>query len=84
MKYSVDWTDDAIDSLTTIWLQSADRGAVTTAQVAIDKLLAADPLVKGALVSEGLYALEVHPLRVLFAVDDVASVVTVESVKELS
>src|SRR5262249_50106651 len=68
MKYAVDWADDALDTLATIWMHSADRQAVTAAQAAIDRLLAADPLGNGAPVSERLYALEVHPLRVLFEV----------------
>lgn len=69
MNYSVSWDDDALDTLATIWMHSADRRAVTAAQAAIDRLLVANPLGNGSPVSEGLWALEVHPLRVQFEID---------------
>ncbi|MCI0458140.1 MAG: hypothetical protein L0Z62_14345 [Gemmataceae bacterium] len=83
MSYSVDWEDDALDTLATIWMHSSDRGAVTSAQAAIDRLLAADPRKHGIPLSEGLFAIEVHPLRAQFEMDDAASAVKVVSVGEL-
>src|SRR5437764_63916 len=64
MNYDVGWNGDALVQLTAAWLQSADRGAVTAAQTRIDRLLAADPYGNGTFVSEDMYAIEVHPLRV--------------------
>ena len=77
MSYAVDWTDDALAALADVWTQALDRQAVTVAQVAIDRLLAADPLGNSTPVSEGLHAIEVHPLRVLFELAEEEQVVTV-------
>ena len=69
MSFTVNWSDDASDTLATIWMRSADRNAVTKAQAAIDRLLAANPLVNGTPLAEDLWAIEVHPLRAVFEVD---------------
>ncbi|HYT95229.1 MAG TPA: type II toxin-antitoxin system RelE/ParE family toxin [Gemmataceae bacterium] len=82
MSYTVDWSDDALDSLADIWTQSADRRAVTDVSTAPDRLLAANPLVNGTPLSEGLWAIEVHPLRALYEVHANRSVKVV-AVKEL-
>jgi hypothetical protein len=66
MSYAVDWADDPISALAAIWVVAADRGTVRDAQAAIDRLLAADPAGNGTPVREGLYAIEVPPLRALF------------------
>jgi hypothetical protein len=83
MRYSVNWTDDALDTLAVIWMQSPDPGAVTWAQATIDRLLASDPLRHGVPWAEGLYAIEVHPLRVQFEVFAGNRAVRVVSVGEL-
>ncbi|MCC6418784.1 MAG: hypothetical protein IT429_11160 [Gemmataceae bacterium] len=83
MNYTVNWSNGAINTLATIWTQSADRGAVTRSQDRIDRLLAADPLRNGSALSEGLYAIEVHPLRALFEVDANKRSVKVVSLGEL-
>ncbi len=83
MNYAVVWTDDALDGLATTWLQSPDPQAVTAAQATIDRLLAVDPLGNGRPVSEGLYAIEVPPLRAQFEVSEQDQVVTVVSVRGL-
>lgn len=54
MKYTVDWLPDPLATLTAIWLQSADRQAVTQAQATIDRLLTADPIRNGKPLAEGL------------------------------
>jgi hypothetical protein len=83
MKYTVTWSDDAIAVLATIWMQSPHRNAVTAAQAEIDRLLATDPRRHGAIVSEGLYAIDVHPLWAQFEVSDGDRIVNVVSVREL-
>ncbi len=83
MSYSVDWAPNALSILAAIWVSSPDRGAVNRAQTRIDRLLAADPLGNGTNVSEGLYAIEVYPLRVLFEVSEVDQFVRVVFVREL-
>jgi hypothetical protein len=84
MNYTVDWSPDARATLATIWMGAANRQAVTVAQARIDRLLGADPLRNGTSVSEGLYAVEVHPLRALFEIADVGKPVKVVSVSELA
>jgi hypothetical protein len=84
MNYTVNWTDEAQFSLAAVWMRAVDRWAVTAAQTTVDRLLATDPLRNGTHVSEGLYALEVDPLRVQFEVSEGNRVVTVVSVRLLS
>jgi hypothetical protein len=79
MKFYVHWDDDANDGLAAAWTSTSDRMAVTTASAKIDRLLAADPLGHGTHVAEGLYALEVDPLRVYYEVDEPNHVVGVVS-----
>jgi len=83
MSWAVNWDSDAIATLATIWMQSADRKSVTSAGAMIDRLLATDPIAKGSPLSEGLHFIEVHPLRALFEVFPVARSVRVVSVGEL-
>jgi hypothetical protein len=84
MRYTVDWSDDALDTLAAIWMQATDPWAVTAAQATIDRLLAADPYRHGQAVSEGLYAIKVPPLKAQFEVSDGNRAVRVVSVREVS
>jgi hypothetical protein len=84
MRYTVDWAPEALATLTTIWMQAADRRAVTAAEAEINRLLIANPLGNGWPLPEGLYAIEAHPLRALFEPPDVRGIVWVVSVSELS
>lgn len=82
MSYSVDWSPEARAQLTTLWIQYAShRSAVTKAQARIDALLAADPLRNGIPLAEGLYAINVPPLRAVCEVSDVDQTVTVDSIR---
>ena len=81
--FSVGWDANALNMLAGAWTAAPDPGAVTAAADAIDRRLAADPLAHGTPVSEGLYAIEVPPLRALFEVDPTARTVTVVSVTSL-
>jgi hypothetical protein len=69
-RYTVVWSTEATDQLTSIWLDAADRPSVTAAANAIDGQLTNDPQSKGTDLSEGLRVLEVPPLHVLFAVTE--------------
>lgn len=80
MNYKVNWEPNAISALAAIWLQAANRQAVTVAQDEIDRLLAADPYAHGISVSEGLYAIEVDPLRAQFELSDANHIVRVVAV----
>lgn len=83
MTYAVDWTEDALTALATIWLGSAHRQAITAAQASLDRQLASHPYAGSRVVSEGLYSLDVPPLRALFEVNDAQHVVTIVAVREL-
>ena len=47
MRFTVTWHPSAIRELTRIWLDAADREAVTRAANEIDRTLADDPQTKG-------------------------------------
>jgi plasmid stabilization system protein ParE len=83
MGYAVDWTPDARSQLATLWLRHvATRRAITAAQATIDRLLASNPLGNGVAVSEGLYAVIAHPLRVQYEISEADRAVTVVSIRE--
>ncbi len=44
MRYTVIWTQAALNKLAGIWNDDEDRGAVSAASDEIDRLLAASPL----------------------------------------
>ena len=67
--FVVDWEPEATDELALLWMQATDRRAVTRAQAEADRLLGADPVANGRLLSEGLYLLIVPPLGVFYEVD---------------
>ena len=81
--HSIDWELAALEMLAAAWTSARDQAAVTAAADALDRHLAADPLAHGTALSEGLYAIEVPPLRALFELDVAASLVTVVSVSLL-
>ena len=70
IRYKVNWTDDALDQLAEIWLQSSNRDGVSMAAAAIDQQLSAAPLSLGSPMREGLRDLLVAPLRVLYWIDE--------------
>jgi hypothetical protein len=84
MSYNVDWDISARRTLAAIWIKAGNRQAVTAAQDQIDRLLAANPLGNSKPVSEGLYAINVHPLRAVFEVDDSTESIMVVSIAELA
>jgi hypothetical protein len=84
MNFAVDWEAEALSHLAAIWLQATDRQAVTAAEARIDHLLGTNPLGNGFPVSEGLYAIEVYPLRAAFEVSVAKQRVSVVSVAWLT
>jgi hypothetical protein len=71
MPYSVAWSHEARAQLGVIWIrQTASRRAITAAQARIDQLLAANPIRHGVAVSEGLFAIDVPPLRALYEISN--------------
>jgi hypothetical protein len=78
--YNVEWTRDAEEEPADIWINAADRQAVTRAEAAIQGRLRVDPLNSGTDVSEGLRRLIVPPLRVYYSVDGTQHQVEVSQV----
>jgi hypothetical protein len=76
MRYPVVWTKFALARLTDLWLQAADRNAVTVAQHRIDRLLCVDPHTRGVPFF-GDRALFVPPLRVRFSINRMDMIVEV-------
>ena len=79
MNFFVDWTDEGLAALAHVWTVATNRKAVNIAQAKIDRLLAGNPINNGFILSEDLYAIQVHPLRVYYEVfesDHVVEVVT--------
>lgn len=69
MRFTVTWHPAAEQELADIWLRASDRSQVTQAALAIDQLLATDPLPHG----EEFYGdriLVALPLAVTFTIDE--------------
>jgi len=76
VRFTVTWHPSAVQELTGIWLDAADRNAVTLAAHEIDRALVDDPQIRG----EEFYGdrlLVATPLAVTFAVHDVDRIVQV-------
>jgi hypothetical protein len=80
MKFTVVWTNDAIDELATIWINAGDRAAVTDASNEIDRQLARDPEHAGEQREGVVRLLIIEPLAVVFAVRSQDRIATVFSV----
>jgi hypothetical protein len=68
MKYTVVWTPSAEQDLAAVWLNAANRNAVTSAAHTIDGLLGQDPETRGTLRFDSVRTLLVPPLGVDFEV----------------
>ena len=76
-RFTVVWHQDARDELARLWIESADRGAVTSAADTIDRELSVDASMKGNAIPDGLRQMVCPPLRVLFAVSEADRLVRV-------
>jgi hypothetical protein len=81
--FDVEWLPEAEDELAVMWLNAVDRPAVTAAQARADQLLARDPDANGRHLSEGLYAIDVLPLRLNYTINRAARKVEVSEVAYL-
>ncbi len=82
-RFTVVWVKSAEDDLAELWIASNDRNVVAAATLEIDRQLTTQPRLKGEAVSEGLRALNVPPLRVLFSVTDDDRLVEVSVVRSI-
>jgi hypothetical protein len=83
VRYTVVWARAALAQLAACYNAAPIPNAVTAAQHRIDQMLNADPLLNADPEPEGLYSLNVPPLRVLFEVSDADCLVRVVAVKLL-
>ena len=81
MRYTVIWDDEQLDQLAACYNAASDPNAVSAAQHRIDQLLRTSPLMNADPESEGLFSLQVPPLRVIFEVVDADRLVRVVAAK---
>lgn len=81
-RRTVVWVPSAERELADIWLSAPLRDHVTAAVNAIDSALSDDAELFGSPLTEGLYAINELPLRVLFEILDEDRLVRVLMVKE--
>ncbi len=67
-RYTLAWVQSAENELVDLWLKADDRAEITSATSLIDHDLRTDAESKGVEIAEGLRALNVPPLRVIFTV----------------
>jgi hypothetical protein len=84
IRYTVTYSDSALQALAREWTKSSDRQAITVAGDEIDRQLLFDAPAKGDWVREGLRRLIVHPLQVQFSVDENDRKVTIWSVNVIN
>ena len=77
MKYTVVWKAAAEEELAQMWLDAADRSAVTVAANGIDRLLAAKPEEQGESRSGATQGMFIHPVGAFFDVSEEDRVVSV-------
>lgn len=82
-RYTVVWLKSAEDELVELWIASSDRSAVAAAIHEIDRQLTIDPIRNGVPVAEGLRALNVPPVRVLYSVSHDDRIVEVTVVRAI-
>ena len=83
MRFTVVWEPEAYNDLADLWLNAVDRDRIVFLAESIDLELTVDPFWKSAELSEGLRALNLPPLRILFTVNVEDRVVDVERIIRL-
>lgn len=84
MKFELHWEDDALGVLADLWLTAHDKMEITKTQAEIDRRLTVSPFQFGTELSEGIYVIEVLPLRVLFEISESNRLVNVVAVKRIT
>jgi hypothetical protein len=69
-SYTVAYLDGALEKLASIWENSTDRSAIAQAADTADNILASSPLRHSVPLSEGLWRLDVDPLRFYFTIQE--------------
>jgi hypothetical protein len=82
-RYTVVWHVDAQNQLAKLWMEAADRNAVTHAADAVDAVLVWDAPTKGIAVEGDLQELIHPPLQLLFGVSEPDRLVRIVNVELL-
>src|SRR5262249_38349001 len=82
-KFTLDWLGGPPPLPTANLLQSTGPRPLPPRPAESAHLVGTDPLRNGTPLAEGLYSLEVHPLRISYEIDSSSRVVTVVSVGQL-
>lgn len=77
MRWQVNWTTEAEDSLAEIWLTSLDRNRITESADEINRLLKRSPEKHLESLSEGLLFLDIPPLRAYLEIDLTQQIISV-------
>ena len=80
MRYTVTWTDRALNDLTELWLAAGDRNAVEQAANAIDTFLAENPTARRCEVVSGDGTLMSGVLGIDFKVRESDRLVLVQAI----
>lgn len=80
MKYTVVWKPEAEEELARMWNEAQDRRELTAAANAIDRLLRTSPQDQGESRSGATRIMFVHPLGVIYDVEEQDRLVSVLSV----
>jgi len=82
--FAVDWSIEAEDALALHWLHDSNRSALTLATELAERHLANDPFRYGQSIAEGLWAIDVPPLRLYYEIDEGNRRVEVTGVRRLA
>jgi hypothetical protein len=83
-RYTVICLKEPENNLAALWIQGPDRAAITAAQHQIDQKLAADPETHGKHLAEGLWVLEIPPLKAFFEIHELDKQVIITSIHRSS
>jgi hypothetical protein len=83
MRYEVEWDPQCFAQFDEIAAQGVTYDQLKDAVRQIDAKLSVDPLTKGQLLSEGLYLLDVLPLRVYFHIDSANRTAVVDGIRRI-
>ena len=83
MSYTVTWTPEARARLADIWLEGPNRDRISKAAHQIDEILRASGTAQAAFLHEGLWAIQIVPLSVVFSVSEPDRMIEVSFVRQV-
>jgi hypothetical protein len=84
MRFHVQTEPDGEHDLHLAWVWSKDPAAVRAANDSAKELLANDPAKAGEHISEGLWRLDLPPLRFQYEIDFTEHIVTISNISLLA